>query len=348
MVYLIGLFSFLLSISSLEGRIIRSGSIKILSYFFRRFFSGPASPFKLIVDNPNFSHYIAGLVEGDGSIKVPNKIRSEKGKILYPSVTIVFSDKDLPLAKVLANKLKGTVNKAQGNYFVLSIYSLSALHAFSQLVNGKFRTPKIEALHRLITWLNKNRQFESLALKPLDDSNIISNGWLAGFADCDSNFLITFNTELKIAKNIQLSFRLSQRQTYHRTSSIVGGGVEQVSYLSVLSSIASAFNTKTTSYERTRPRLNAKTSLSFIEKGYLVTAKSLASRLEIIDYFSNFPLLSSKRMDYLDWKKAHDLVIAKVYRTEEGTCKLIGLKSSMNTQRTKYDWSHLETLFESH
>jgi hypothetical protein len=61
------------------------------------------------------------------------------------------------LAKVLANKLKGTVNKAQGNYFVLSIYSLSALHAFAKLVNGKFRTPKIEALHR--TWLNYNRKF---------------------------------------------------------------------------------------------------------------------------------------------------------------------------------------------
>jgi hypothetical protein len=80
----------------------------------------------------------------------------------------------------------------------------------------------------LITWLNNNRQFESLALNPLDDSNLISNGWLAGFADCDSNFLITFNTELKIAKNIQLSFRLSQRQTYHRTSSIVGGGAAPV------------------------------------------------------------------------------------------------------------------------
>jgi hypothetical protein len=80
------------------------------------------------------------------------------------------------------------------NYYVLSIYSLSALHTFSQLVNGKFRMPKIEALHRLIIWLNNYGKFESLVLKPLDDSNITSNGWLAGYADCDSNLLITFNT----------------------------------------------------------------------------------------------------------------------------------------------------------
>jgi hypothetical protein len=355
MVYLIGIFSLLLSILNLEGDIISVIRVNPLAVYLRQGRSsvslelsgGVASQPQLKVENSNLSHYIAGLVEGDGSIKIPNKIRSEKGKILYPSVTIIFADKDLPLAETVAKKLKGTVNKGQGNYYVLSIYSLSALHTFAQLVNGKFRTPKIEALHRLITWLNSYGKFESLVLKPLDDSNITSNGWLAGFADCDSNFLITFNTELKIAKNIQLTFRLSHRQTYHRTVAIEGGLVEPLSYFPILSSIASAFNTKATSFERTR--LNSKTGLSFIEKGYLVTAKSLSSRLKIIDYFSTIEnsLLSSKRMDYLDWVKAHELVIARSYRTEEGTAKLIELKSSMNTQRTNYDWSHLEHLSES-
>ena len=89
------------------------------------------------------------MAERDGFIKKANKIRSENGQILYPSVTIIFADKYLPLAEILANKLKGTVNKGQGNYYVLSIYSLSALHTFAQLVSGKFRRPKIEALHRI-------------------------------------------------------------------------------------------------------------------------------------------------------------------------------------------------------
>jgi hypothetical protein len=161
MVYLIGIFSFLLSISSLEGRTVRSGSIKTLSNSLRRLSSGPASPFPLNLDNSNLSPDLAGLVEGDGIIKVPNKIRSEKGKNLYPSVTIVFADKYFPLAKVLANKLKGTVNKAQGNYYVLSIYSLSALHAFSQLVNavrslppplsGRRRSGRVRSLPRYAT-----------------------------------------------------------------------------------------------------------------------------------------------------------------------------------------------------
>lgn len=59
--------------------------------------------------------YIAGLIEGDGSIKVPSTLRSDKGKLIYPSVTIVFVDKDLPLAEILVKKLEGTLNKTTGN-----------------------------------------------------------------------------------------------------------------------------------------------------------------------------------------------------------------------------------------
>ncbi|GJJ16194.1 hypothetical protein Clacol_010474 [Clathrus columnatus] len=164
----------------------------------------------------SLDHYIAGLIEGDGSIKVPNSLRSDKNKLLYPSVTIVFVDKDLPLANALATYLKGTVNKAKGNYYVLSIYSLSALYNFAGMVNGKFKTPKIEALHRLITWLNNNGKFEPLELKGLDNSDIFSNSWFSGFSDCDSNFLITFNLTDNIAKNIQLTYRLSQKQDYQQ------------------------------------------------------------------------------------------------------------------------------------
>jgi hypothetical protein len=44
-------------------------------------------------------HYLAGLIEGDGSIYVPEQARSEKGILLYPVIFIEFALKDLPLAK---------------------------------------------------------------------------------------------------------------------------------------------------------------------------------------------------------------------------------------------------------
>jgi hypothetical protein len=64
--------------------------------------------------SPKLSSYLAGLIEGDGSIKVPSKPRSDKGKLIYPSVTIIFVEKDLPLAEFLTKKLNGTLNKASG------------------------------------------------------------------------------------------------------------------------------------------------------------------------------------------------------------------------------------------
>ena len=42
--------------------------------------------------------YLAGLIEGDGSIIVPKTIRNQKGKLLYPIVKITFVEKDNPLA----------------------------------------------------------------------------------------------------------------------------------------------------------------------------------------------------------------------------------------------------------
>ena len=114
----------------------------------------------------------------------------------------MFVDKDLPLATFLSEKLSGTVNKAQGNYYVLSIYKQSALHSLCKLINGKFRTPKIEALHRLINWLNNKNKFETLELLPLDYSNILSNSWLAGFSDSDANFYISFSIKENALENV--------------------------------------------------------------------------------------------------------------------------------------------------
>lgn len=45
--------------------------------------------------------YLAGLIEGDGSIVVPTSERSSKGKLNYPSIQIAFAAKDYPLVMLL-------------------------------------------------------------------------------------------------------------------------------------------------------------------------------------------------------------------------------------------------------
>ena len=86
------------------------------------------------------------------------------------------------------------------------------MHSLVKRINDKFRTPKLEALHRLIYWLNKYNKFDKLDLLYLDNSKLDSNAWLAGFSDCDSNFLITYSNSNGIAKGIKLEFRISQRK----------------------------------------------------------------------------------------------------------------------------------------
>ncbi|CAG8707739.1 9726_t:CDS:2, partial [Acaulospora morrowiae] len=43
------------------------------------------------------------------------------------------------------------------------------------------------------------------------------------------------------------------------------------------------------------------------ELDYLIRVKSLSSRSLLINYLDNYPLLSSKYLDYLDWRIAHGL-----------------------------------------
>lgn len=197
------------------------------------------------------------------------------------------------------------------------------------LVNGKFRTPKVEALHRLINWFNQSGKFPFIEALPLDTSPLNTNAWLAGLLDADGNFLITFllNTS-GLAYDVDLTMRLSQRREYHRPS-ILG-----TSYLAIMSAIAVMFGINVIEYVRYRGVTT--------ELGYLLRVKSLASRLLLINYLDNYPLLSSKHLDYLDWRTAHGLVGSKGYRTTDGTTQLMELKNSMNTKRTEFDWSHLD------
>lgn len=65
-------------------------------------------------DTPNQSqlgYYLAGLIEGDGSIIVPRSLRNDAGVLLYPVIKITSSKKDKPLLEKLVQILNGGNNR---------------------------------------------------------------------------------------------------------------------------------------------------------------------------------------------------------------------------------------------
>jgi hypothetical protein len=102
--------------------------------------------------NQDFASYLAGLIEGDGSIIVPKTEKSVKGKLNYPSIQIVFNLRDLPLAIIIQQKLRhGSLNRKKGvNAYVLTINNFEGIILIVNIINGYMRTPKITALHKLI------------------------------------------------------------------------------------------------------------------------------------------------------------------------------------------------------
>jgi Cytochrome C and Quinol oxidase polypeptide I len=127
-----------------------------------------------------FGSYLAGLIEGDGTVIVPRAKRNAQGLLCYPSIEICFHAKDVPLALMIQKNLislhaTASLQKKKGsNAYTLCIHDLHGMRITFFLINGFMRTPKINALHRLIDWFSEKDNF-TYEKKPLDLSPIDSN-----------------------------------------------------------------------------------------------------------------------------------------------------------------------------
>ena len=104
------------------------------------------------INKSRLSHYLAGLIEADGTIITPKSERSPKGRLYYPSIQILFDSRDMSLALMIQSTLgHGSLSKRKGaNAYVLTFNSKESIMLIVSLINGNMRTPKIKALHDLI------------------------------------------------------------------------------------------------------------------------------------------------------------------------------------------------------
>ncbi len=176
----------------------------------------------------SWGSYLAGLVEGDGYIAVQDK-NTEKKVIHRPKIIIAFNIHDKPLADKLTVDLKvgKVISKPREGHVILQILSKEEVLKIIQLINGYMRTPKIEALHRAIYWINE-KDNSSIPYLGLDKSPLDSNGWLAGFTDSDWCFSIIVHNRKKkgvfLRTSVQTFFRIEVKQNYSREVTLEQGG----------------------------------------------------------------------------------------------------------------------------
>lgn len=295
--------------------------------------------------------YLAGLIEGDGTIAVHDP--KSKSKQYNPKIIIVFKKNDLPLADYLQKLTKcGTVLiKPERGYVLWQIQDIISIFTIISIINGFMRTPKIEAVNRTIDWINNYIiqnftkiiqrptrlilfRIKILSSKPLDNSPIESNAWLSGFTDADGNFSINLHKRTnKNSTRVQLYYRLEVNQNYHKTSVYTDVSIMLFgSFFPIMSKIGLYLGV--TVYSRSRI-VKDKIFYSFT-----VLSHNKLSNANICLYFNKYPLLSSKFLDYKDWEYVLNLQNLNNL-TSSYLDQTIKIKTNFNKTRTTFTWDHL-------
>jgi len=144
----------------------------LTKFKFNPFYSKKAMVRRLHTGTTNqLGYYLAGLIEGDGSII----LRQGEREKISPKIVFTFGKNETPMYEKLQKILKkGVIYTEKSGVCRYSITNADEVINTINLVNGKFRTPKILALYKAIDNLNRWRNANIVKL-PLDTSSIDSN-----------------------------------------------------------------------------------------------------------------------------------------------------------------------------
>lgn len=272
--------------------------------------------------NHNFSYYLAGLIEGDGTIIVPKTEKDQKGRNTYPSVQIVFGLYDLPLALMVQKTLEhGSISRKVGkNAYIFSVNNKEGIIKLINLVNGKFKTNKINALIKLIQWYNNKGN--TIKIEPKCCISLQSSSWLAGFIEADGHFSVRA-TETGLYPKVECRFELCQAKT-----SLHGSSRE------IMQEISEFLNL-------TLKDIRDNTA----NPQYRIRTLNKDQNLKIINYLNVYPLKGKKHLDFLSWCEIANLFILGQVNHKQLISKSIIIKNEMNDKRKVFTWDHLNDFY---
>lgn len=266
------------------------------------------------LNDEQFGHYLAGLIDGDGHF-------SSKQQLV-----IVFHKLDVSLAYYIKERVGfGSVKKVKNkNAYLLIIAAREGLEKVINLINGKIRTEN--KFNQITNNILSHPNFcgKTISLKLNLDIDL-KNHWLAGFSDADASFQIKIlnrNPRLCLEPStgkskkveIRLNFQIDQKKDVLLLliKNFLGGNI---GYRNLLDN-------------------------------YTYNSDSYGSARKIIKYFNSYHLLSHKYLDFLRWRKTYVLLQLKNGLTDKDKMRIknFASKLSINRANTFLGFSNLAVL----
>lgn len=252
------------------------------------------------LNNEQFGHYLAGLIDGDGHFSKQQQL------------IIVFNYKDAFLAYYIKSQLgHGKVHKIKNkNAFILVISSKKGIEKVINLINNKIRTNN--KYNQVINNILNHSKFIELKNNikfNLNINNDLKNHWLAGFSDADASFQIkiiyrnkSHFMETSTIDNLKIETRLNYQIDQKDKDILI---------------LIKEFLGGNIGYRKSQDT-------------YYYGSTSFGSAKKVINYFDNYHLLSNKYINYLKWRKGYLIIQNKDHLNNKGIFKLIKLKNSMS------------------
>lgn len=154
------------------------------------------------VNDEQFGHYLAGLIDGEGHF-------SSKQQLV-----LVFNSLDVSLAYYIKKQLGfGSVKKVKNkNAYLLVLANREGLEKVINLINGKIRTEN--KFNQIINNILNHNNYSELKKKinfKLNLNKDLKNHWLAGFSDADGSFQIKILNRINRVE-VRLNFQIDQKK----------------------------------------------------------------------------------------------------------------------------------------
>jgi hypothetical protein len=269
-------------------------------------------------DKNSLGYYLAGLLEGDGSISIPGLGTTTMNRILNPRIVFTTHVNNVGMYVFLQSELGGIgrFQTSGTNTLRYIIGDKEGILLCINLMHGKLRTPKNKRFNDLIKSFNLKYSL-NIAESLLDTSDFGDNSWLTGFTEADGHFGIKYveskpksdTRKRSVSESVSLKFRLDQRAYDKPTSSDM---------LPFIVNLASFLRCNVKSY-------NSNKSHSEVLS---LSVTSIENTKLLINYFEKYPLLGEKWYNYNKWSTVYYMIISKEHLTKKGRLEirsLIGL-----------------------